>query len=120
MAEGYSGWTVLAAGALCLYAGYKLVPYMKRIDQAEKLIEIADNMIFLSEHEPHKLEILKEKRRLQEYLKGIEDKSENPTDDEHQTTIFKFKKGLKALTRPFSRNGKSEKKEEIVAEIDAA
>ncbi|MHA2064496.1 MAG: hypothetical protein ACXABY_08970 [Candidatus Thorarchaeota archaeon] len=118
------GWVI---GALCLggAVGYMLIPRYKRIEETAQLADLADRIFDLAEEEEHQFEALECKARIARYRKGIEDKNDEISDEEHAGFLAKTRKTLSFVTKkinPFSKNGidKKKKVEEELTAPDAA
>ncbi len=112
--DGYSGFWILAGAAAGLWAGYKLVPWMKRCEETEKLELIAQRVYNLAEQESVKLQALEELNKIKAYREGLEAKTANLTDDEHKSKLRVTKDKLLSVLRminPWSKTAKENKLE---------
>lgn len=118
---GSIGWLVVG-GIVGGFIGYKMLPAMKRVDEVDKLLGIAQRMFDMAPHEQHKFEVLEQIQKLKNYRKGILDNTKDTTDEEHEGTLEKFKSVLRFVHRkinPFSKNGSSKSADvDIDAELE--
>lgn len=115
------GWILAGIGLGC-YAGYKMIPWMRRVEEVEALADLAERVLDIAEEESHKVQALECLRKIEKYRQGILDKTEDPED--HEGIITKLRKNVVTITKklnPFSSNGKDKKnKVELELNSDAA
>ena len=116
------GWVLggLAVGGVI---GYRLVPWMQRVEEVENLESLAERILSLADNDKHKVEALEICKKIEEYKQGVLEKKAAAED--HEGFMTQARNALRLIVKKVSpkkkkKENKEKKELSVQEELEAA